>query len=227
MNDGTMKRLRQPIEDRYKKPVRLGGLEFTSIEVYAVIDRLEGVWGPMGELWNVEMAEGYPQIGKKEVLGFGWFCWRESQDAPWIRIPVGGGTRIAQSTGDALAGVVSRLISKGASYLGVGREVYLEGSADTYLNYEHNPDRPGGTQPTHDPNPSKPTRHRGSSPPPCPKCGEPSLALKQVRKEGPNKGRRFWSCQNKKCNEWVGWEEDWDPNPEDPELGDLPTDDPF
>lgn len=35
----------------------------------------------------------------------------------------------------------------------------------------------------------------------CPKCGS-KMYKHQVKKEGKNKGRWFWSCSNKSCNEF-------------------------
>ncbi len=38
----------------------------------------------------------------------------------------------------------------------------------------------------------------------CPECGGVGI-VRAVRKEGPNRGRRFWSCVDRGC--WGGWVE--------------------
>ena len=216
----SLEPLRVPIPERHLKDVRVGARQFTSIEAYYVIyERLCNHFGPMGFGWGLEVVE-WPRVVEKCAVASGHFWYTLAGERH--QLPVAGGVQVVHgNTGDAFKGALTRLISAGASYIGVGSEIYLQGSADTYLAHEA---QANGAKKTEDDLPDLP-QETGKPVKKC-KCGAPAKRVKA------KSGRAFWSCtaftkcgffdEEKKQTPWIGWvdeeekiEEDTYPKSED------------
>ena len=97
------------------------GFELTTIDAYAVIERLNDVFGVCGEGWKLEIKE-WLRI-EQEII-----CIAELQyDLGGVlkSVPCVGGKRIVKENyADAYKSAQTNAICKGASFIGVGLDVY-------------------------------------------------------------------------------------------------------
>jgi hypothetical protein len=149
--DPRFKALAKPFEDKasaYKK-VKIGR-EFTTIDAYHVIERLTQVFGLCGQGWGSEVVDWRVNGDNVAAIGFLWYRGETSDDM--FRVHAVGDAQVLKGNiAEAYKKAQTNLISKAASFLGVGLSVYQgKGIDDPYLDREAmmNGNANGGGRPT-------------------------------------------------------------------------------
>lgn len=125
------KALAKPFPKEAYREVKFGR-QFTTIDAYHVIERLTEVFGLMGLGWGVEDLRY--EIHEQSCAAHGTFWYRLHDDKGVIHA-VGDSQVIKGHVAEAYKKATTNLISKAASYLGVGLSIYQgKGIDDPYLD---------------------------------------------------------------------------------------------
>jgi hypothetical protein len=99
------------------------GFSLTTIDAYHIIDRLNQIFGLCGEGWKFEPIRWIET--ETEIVVIGNLCYDLDGDNT-KKVPCVGGKRIVKNNlADAYKSAMTNAISKGASFLGVGIDVYM------------------------------------------------------------------------------------------------------
>lgn len=152
------KALAKPFEKSAYKEVRLGDRAFTTIDAYHIIERLTEIFGMCGKGWGIEslrfsehqapiLSKGEKTKGKDgearythsvSCVGSLWYMEGDQRLLYRRSIPtVGDAAVIGGNVAEAMKKAQTNMISKAASFLGVGLSVYQgKGIDDPYLDRE-------------------------------------------------------------------------------------------
>lgn len=137
--DPRFKALAKPFEAEAYKDVKIGRT-FTTIDAYHIVERLTQVFGLCGTGWGVEVTE-WREYSPHCVACIG-HLWYDS-DGKRCLVPAVGDAQIMTDkkgnvqVAEAFKKAQTNLISKAASFLGVGLSVYQgKGIDDPYLDRE-------------------------------------------------------------------------------------------
>ena len=153
-------RLKKPFpKDAYDED-KSRGFSLTTIDAYHVIDRLNEVFGLCGTGWKLQVNEWIKT--EDEIILIGELSYNVNGDIKTV--PCVGGKRIIKNNlTDAYKSAMTNAICKGASFIGVGLNVY-KGQFDF------------NTSQTEQPKPKKPLQEPQKSPPEQPTPDADELA---------------------------------------------------
>lgn len=102
------------------------GFSLDTIDAYYVIERLNEVFGLCGEYWWLDNVEWIKIKGEKNlIICSALFCYIKSKDSKISQFPCIGGHQVVKDRwDDAYKSAMTNCICKGASFLGVGLDVY-------------------------------------------------------------------------------------------------------
>jgi hypothetical protein len=133
--DPRFKALAKPFEQGAYKDVKLGRT-FTTIDAYHVIERLTQVFGLCGQGWGSEVVDWRQNGDNVAAIGFLWYRGEKTDDFFKV-FAVGDAQVMKGNIAEAYKKAQTNLISKAASFLGVGLSVYQgKGIDDPYLDRE-------------------------------------------------------------------------------------------
>ena len=130
-------------DSAYKTVNMRGG--FTSIDAYHIVERLTDTFGLCGCSWGIEVEEF--QHHDKCVAAVGHLWYRLPDDDQTYKVPaVGEGQQRGGSVADAMKMAQTNLMSKAASFLGIGLAIYkgqhLDAPLSVGIEVEERPIRP-------------------------------------------------------------------------------------
>lgn len=133
--DPRFRALAKPFGPEAYKDVKLGRT-FTTIDAYHVVERLTEVFGLCGQGWGSEVAEWRANGDNVAAIGFLWYRGEKSDEV--FRVHAVGDAQVLKgNVAEAYKKAQTNLISKAASFLGVGLSVYQgKGIDDPYLDRE-------------------------------------------------------------------------------------------
>jgi len=131
MNE-TFKQLAKPFPKEAYKDVSMGGYTMTTIDAYHIIERLTDVFGLMGSGWGVIVSEWRETGDSVACVGRLWYL---TDGERCEVVAVGEGRIMRGNVAEAMKKAQTNLISKAASYIGVGLSVYQgNGIDDPYID---------------------------------------------------------------------------------------------
>mgnify|MGYP001059415580 CR=1 FL=1 len=108
------------------------GRQFVSIDAYHVMERIAAVFGLAGKGWGTRVDRW--ETSGTDVAAIGVLWWRDGEGRHEVQA-VGEGRVMKQAVAEAMKKAQTNLISKAASYMGVGLGVYQgKGVDDPYLD---------------------------------------------------------------------------------------------
>lgn len=123
--------LTRPFPKDAYKTVNIGR-QFVSIDAYHVIERLTEVFGLSGKGWGTRVDRW--ETSGTDVAAIGVLWWRDGDERHEVPA-VGEGRIMKQAVAEGMKKAHTNLISKAASYMGVGLSVYQgKGVDDPYLD---------------------------------------------------------------------------------------------
>ena len=131
-------------DSAYKTVNMRGG--FTSIDAYHIVERLTDTFGLCGCSWGIEVETF--EHHDKCVAAVGHLWYRLPDDDTIYKVPaVGEGQQRGGSVADAMKMAQTNLMSKAASFLGIGLAIYkgqhLDAPLSVGIEVEERPIRPG------------------------------------------------------------------------------------
>lgn len=132
--------LRAPFPPEAYKDLSFGNRKQTSIDAYHIIERLTEVFGLCGDGWGEEIKEF--KIQGDNIACFGSLWWRIPVGGEEKKsvIAVGDATIFKGNIAEGMKKAQTNMISKAASFLGVGLDVYKgQHDSDPYLDRANNP----------------------------------------------------------------------------------------
>ena len=135
--DPRFKALAKPFPADAYKEVRMGPRSFTAIDAYHIVERLTEVFGMCGTGWGVNVDEWVRYGDSVAALGFLWYADAEKApfDPKYVRAVGDGVVMKNGNVAEAHKKAFTNLMSKAASYIGVGLSVYQgKGIDDPYLD---------------------------------------------------------------------------------------------
>ena len=131
-------------DSAYKTVNMRGG--FTSIDAYHIVERLTDTFGLCGCSWGIEVETF--EHHDKCVAAVGHLWYRLPDDDTIYKVPaVGEGQQRGGSVADAMKMAQTNLMSKAASFLGIGLAIYkgqhLDAPLSVGIEVEEQPIRPG------------------------------------------------------------------------------------
>jgi len=140
-------KLRKPFDKEAYKEVSFGQRKFTAIDAYHIIERLTDVFGLCGTGWGVEVERFEQDKDNIAAVGFIWYVVGDDTMPAKVRA-VGDGKVMSGNIAEGMKKATTNLISKAASYIGIGLSVYQGlGIDDPYLDRaaeSRKPRAPGG-----------------------------------------------------------------------------------
>ena len=131
-------------DSAYKTVNMRGG--FTSIDAYHILERLTDAFGLCGRGWGIEVEDF--QHHDKCIAAVGHLWYRLPDDDTLYKVQaVGEGQQRGGSVADAMKMAQTNLMSKAASFLGIGLAIYkgqhLDAPLSVGIEVEEQPIRPG------------------------------------------------------------------------------------
>ena len=195
VNERIKKMFNQKTPKKYiKKREGRGGFKFDYVEVGYVIKKLNEMFGPF---WKFEIKDKGREGKQIWVLGKltiyfakDFFISKEQYGSATVKITREGKV---VNLGDDYKAAASDALKKCASMFGIAHDVYFQEAAEVEEEKSDEEELLGEF-----------ATKEGATSKKCPKCGS-VMYLRTVKKEGKNKGRKFWSCSNEDCGyfEWA------------------------
>ena len=133
---GQWRALAEPFPNSAYKDVKVGR-GFTTIDAYHIIERLTAIFGMCGQGWGVQNVRYETHDDNVAAIGELWYRATPFDENPDVAVvhAVGDAKVIKNNYAEAYKKAQTNLISKAASFLGVGIGVYQgKGIDDPYLD---------------------------------------------------------------------------------------------
>lgn len=115
--------LAERLPDGAYKTVNVRG-GFTSIDAYHIVEKLTDIFGLCGCGWGIEVDEFQHHDKCVAAIGYLWYKLPDGDDTVYKVPAVGEGQQRGGSVADAMKMAQTNMISKAASYIGIGLGVY-------------------------------------------------------------------------------------------------------
>jgi len=148
--DKIFAELQKPFPKKAYKDINFGR-KMTTIDAYYIVERLTEVFGPCGVGWGLcketGCVSGVPDISVDASCAVAYGAlWYKIEDEVGYVVAAGDAKVMKGNFAEAYKKALTNLMSKAASYIGVGLSVYKgEGYDDPYLDQQSAAEKPANS----------------------------------------------------------------------------------